>query len=100
MTAVKKPLADAGSTERSTLAVASVAQGPMAMLFWAIFLYTYNRFHRTEIVPGVLSAVIGLSAVVCGLLALRELRKHSELRGRWLAIAGIVLGVIPLLTVL
>jgi hypothetical protein len=48
----------------------------------------------------MVSAAIGLGAVVCGVLALRELRRRPELRGRGLAIAGIVLGVLSLITVL
>lgn len=98
MNAAQKPLASIALPARSTLAVASIVQGPMAVLFWAMFLYTSARLHQPQMIPGILSGLVGLGAVVCGVLALREIRRRPELRGRGLAIAGIILGAIPLTT--
>lgn len=88
------------SGPRSTFAVASLAQGPLALVLWAIFIYTSAGLHRPQLIPGIVGGVIGLGAVICGVLALREIRRHPELRGREMAIAGIVLGAIPLATLI
>jgi hypothetical protein len=40
----------------------------------------------------VLSFLVGLAGVVLGILALRQVRRSSALRGRGLAIAGIIVG--------
>jgi hypothetical protein len=40
----------------------------------------------------VLAAVIGVGSLVLGLLALRQLRRSSALRGRGLAISGLAVG--------
>jgi hypothetical protein len=40
----------------------------------------------------VLSFLVGLAGVVLGVLAIRQVRRSSALRGRGLAIAGIIVG--------
>jgi hypothetical protein len=42
----------------------------------------------------VLSGVVGLGAIVLGILALRQVRRSSALRGRGLALTGIILGAL------
>jgi hypothetical protein len=96
MTAAKQPLVATASTARSTLAVASFLQGLPAIVLWTMALYAGVRAHQPQWIPCLVAGALGLGAVVCGVLALREIRRCPALRGRELAIAGIVLGGIPL----
>jgi heme A synthase len=49
----------------------------------------------------VLAIILGLMAIVLGILALRRIRREPELRrGKALAIVGIVLGCLVVLTFL
>jgi len=37
-----------------------------------------------------------VAAIILGIIALRQISKEPELRGRWLAVTGIILGVLYL----
>jgi uncharacterized membrane protein YhaH (DUF805 family) len=37
-----------------------------------------------------------VAAIIFGIIALRQISKEPELRGRWLAVTGIILGVLYL----
>ena len=76
----REPLA--GATSTAAIWIHGVAMAPRPLL----------------VSSGLLSGVLGLGAVACGIWALRPLSRRPELQGKRLAIAGIVLGAIPLLT--
>jgi hypothetical protein len=84
----------------SRLAIASFAQGLAASLACFICVYAGVALQMRLWVPAIASLPLGLSALVCGIWALRRLGRRPELRGEGLAIAGIVLGAIPLVTFL
>ena len=44
----------------------------------------------------VLAGVVSIGALVLGFLALRQLRRSSALRGRGLAISGLIVGAVAL----
>ncbi|MEP7120166.1 MAG: DUF4190 domain-containing protein [Byssovorax sp.] len=95
---MKKPVGDATSTLRSGRATASLALGVAGLVTLILFLVDLKLEHRPLWILAGLSAAIGLAAVVVGILALREIKRRPELRGRGLAIAGIVMGALSLLT--
>lgn len=66
----------------NTLAITALVCGCAQFVLWFLLL-----------VPGFLAAV---AALVCGVMALRQLRARGE-AGRGMAIAGVVLGALGVL---
>jgi hypothetical protein len=82
----------------SRLALASLAQGLAATAAAGAWFHGAAVLHQPFLPAGILSALHGFGAVATGIWALRRMSRQPELRGRGLAIAGIVLGAAPLVT--
>lgn len=99
----QKPAVDEANNKTSqTLNAGTCSAGKLAIAKWSLALGIVSvPLLGQESTGRLLTIPVSVAAVICGHLAMRRIRKSARrLRGRGLAIAGLILGYLACVTIL
>jgi hypothetical protein len=76
----------------SKMALASFALVILSVIS-IIFLFRAASYSQSLVCAFIITIIFAISAVVFGFLGFKEIHKHKKLKGKLLALIGIILGI-------